>query len=49
MQQPNFIITDTQGANVVGAYGHPELDVPPVMSQSLVPFLQGDEDPERTW
>jgi len=30
MQQPNFvfIMTDTQGANVVGAYGHPELDTP---------------------
>ncbi len=30
MQQPNFvfIMTDTQGANIVGAYGHPELNTP---------------------
>jgi uncharacterized sulfatase len=30
MQQPNFvfIMTDTQATNVVGAYGHPELDTP---------------------
>ena len=30
MGQPNFvfIMTDTQGANVVGTYGHPELDTP---------------------
>jgi uncharacterized sulfatase len=30
MQQPNFlfIMTDTQGANVIGAYGHPDLDTP---------------------
>jgi uncharacterized sulfatase len=29
-QPPNFvfIMTDTQGANVIGAYGHPELDTP---------------------
>ena len=30
MQQPNFvfIMTDTQGANIIGAYGHPELETP---------------------
>lgn len=30
MQQPDFvfIMTDTQGANIVGAYGHPELETP---------------------
>jgi uncharacterized sulfatase len=30
MQQPNFvfIMTDTQGANIVGAYGHSELNTP---------------------
>ena len=29
-QRPSFlfVMTDTQGANVVGAYGHPELDTP---------------------
>lgn len=30
MLQPNFvfIMTDTQGANIVGAYGHPGLNTP---------------------
>ncbi len=30
MQQPNFVLimTDTQATNVVGTYGHPELDTP---------------------
>ena len=30
--KPNFIVflTDTQGANVVGCYGHPELRTPNV-------------------
>ncbi len=30
MQQPNFVLimTDTQATNVIGAYGHPELDTP---------------------
>jgi len=30
MSKPNFVLimTDTQGANVIGAYGHPEMDTP---------------------
>lgn len=30
MQWPNFVLimTDTQGANIIGAYGHPELGTP---------------------
>jgi len=30
IQPPNFVflMTDTQGANIVGAYGHPELNTP---------------------
>ena len=30
MQSPSFVVimTDTQGANVVGTYGHPELNTP---------------------
>jgi uncharacterized sulfatase len=30
MRQPNFVLimTDTQGANIIGCYGHPELETP---------------------
>jgi uncharacterized sulfatase len=34
VRRPNFVLimTDTQGANVVGTYGHPELDTPNIDS-----------------
>lgn len=37
MKRPNFvfIMTDTQGINVVGAYGHPDLNTPSIDSLAL--------------
>jgi uncharacterized sulfatase len=44
MAQPNFvfIMTDTQGANVIGTYGHPELDTPNIdnLAESGIKFTR---------
>jgi uncharacterized sulfatase len=44
VRQPNFvfIMTDTQGANVVGTYGHPELDTPNIdgLAKTAIKFTR---------
>jgi uncharacterized sulfatase len=44
VRRPNFVLimTDTQGANVVGTYGHPELDTPNIdsLAKTAVKFTR---------
>ena len=45
MVQPNFVfvMTDTQATNVVGTYGHPELETPNIdnLARSGIKFARG--------